>query len=289
MPERSARQNPIGKLLRLLVGAAVACHVAGAARAQTRHEVPRAGGGNTTLLDYPPRERQDCPPTVIFSHGFGGDETQLAGLARALAANGWRVLAMRHAESGRPALRAVLFSGLPAIDDAARAAPLHTARFADLDAAYGEATRRCRPFPLILAGHSMGAQTTMMEAGAVARIGPAGGNRFDAYIALSPQGVGSAFAPGAWRAVNKPVLMITGTRDRVANGDFRERLSAFEGMPPGNKRLAILPGAGHLQIGGIGSRSVAETVTALVLEFTGEVKARHVARSRIAGVETREK
>lgn len=258
--------------------------MAGQVEAQTM-SLRRADGAAVPLKVYPASGAAACAPTMIVSHGFGGSETGLAGLAGTMAGRGWRVLVMGHAESGRGQLRAAFQGGggLAAVDAAARAKPLHAARFADLDAAYAEATRGCRPPSLILAGHSMGAQTTMMEAGAVPLIGRMGRNRFDAYVALSPQGTGTAFGSSAWAAVSKPVLMITGTNDRVVGGDYTARLTAFEGLPPGAKRLAVIPGAGHLQIGGIGSVSVTATVNALVAEFAGQVARGTWTASKVSG------
>jgi pimeloyl-ACP methyl ester carboxylesterase len=251
----------------------------------------RADGAAVPLRIYPARGAAACAPAMIISHGLGGSETTLGGLAGTMAARGWRVLVMGHAESGRDQLRAAFRggNGLAGVDAAARARPLHAARFADLDAAYGEATRICRPPSLILAGHSMGAQTTMMEAGAVPLTGRMGQNRFDAYIALSPQGIGTAFGPGAWAGVSKPVLMITGTNDRVVGGDYTARLSAFAGLPPGAKRLAVIPGAGHLQIGGVGSAGVTATVNALAAEFAGQAARGTWAASSVAGVAVTDK
>lgn len=259
--------------------------------AQTAATLPRAGGGSTPVLLYPARGTAACAPTLILSHGFGGDETGLKSLAGSMSAHGWRVIAMGHRESGRSQLRAAFLGGggLAAVDAAARRRPLHVARFADLDAAYGEATRTCRPPRLLLAGHSMGAQTTMTEAGAVPLIGRMGANRFDGYIALSPQGIGTTYSAGAWSGVSKPVLMVTGTNDRTAGGDYTQRMSAFEGLPAGRKRFAVIPGAGHLRIGGIGSASVNGIVNALVAEFAGQVASGTWAASRVTGADIREK
>lgn len=223
---------------------------------------------------------------MVISHGFGGDESAMAKLAMSMQAAGWRVIAMSHLESGRKPFRKALLSGggLVAIDRVARRKPLHTARFLDLDAAYAAATAKCRPPVLIMAGHSMGAQTTIMEAGGVSLIGKMGNDRFDAYVALSPQGIGTAFAAGAWSGIRKPVLMITGTRDKTAEEDYTSRLAAFNGLPGGRKRLAIIPGAGHLAIGQIGSAKVANKVTALVLEFAEQIATKNWRPSAIEGV-----
>jgi pimeloyl-ACP methyl ester carboxylesterase len=261
------------------------------AMAQTATALRRADGATTPVLVYPARGTAPCAPVLILSHGFGGDETGLKSLAESMSARGWRVIAIGHRESGRPQLRAAFMSGggLTAVDEAARRRPLHVARFADLDTVYNEAIRACRPPRLLLAGHSMGAQTTMTEAGAMPLIGRMGANRFDGYIALSPQGIGTTYGAGAWSGVSKPVLMITGTNDRTADGDYTQRLSAFEGLPPGRKRLAVISGAGHLRIGGIGSASVNGVVNALVAEFADQVASGTWAASRVGGAQIREK
>lgn len=262
----------------------------GAASAQSSLTLSRADGAQIPALNYTGNGGATCPPTMVLSHGFGGDERSQGGLARTMAARGWRVLAISHRESGRAVLRETIRQGgLTAVDAVARQRPLHLFRFADLDAAFTEVTRTCRPKPLILAGHSMGAQTTMMEAGATALIGRLGSNRFDAYVALSPQGIGTAFAAGAWSSVSRPVLMITGTRDRTADSDYRTRLTAFEGLPAGRKRLAVIPGAGHLQIGGIGSASVDAMVNTLVEEFAEQIARGAWSPSRASGMTITEK
>jgi pimeloyl-ACP methyl ester carboxylesterase len=229
--------------------------------------LPRKDGSVTPIKTY--GAQTGCLPTMIISHGFGGSETGNGYLASTVAAQGWRVIVMGHTESGGPVLRAALLSGSPkqAILEATTTPPRHQARFADLDVAFAEATRLCRPPRLVLAGHSMGAMTTMLEAGAIARFGRFGSNRFDAYIAISPQGIGYTYAQGAWASVSKPVLMITGTRDQGSDGGIETRLSAFEGLPSGRKRLAIIPGAGHLQLSANSGNAVGKAVADLAIEF----------------------
>jgi dienelactone hydrolase len=214
----------------------------------------RADGAQIPVRVYGPAG--GCPPTIIFSHGLGGSQDAAAGLGRTFAQSGWRVMVLGHAESGRHILRRAFMSGdlRNRLTAAATDPQLHRARFADLEAAFAEATRECRPSRLLLAGHSMGATTTMLEAGAVARFGRFGKNRFDAYVAVSPQGVGAFFAEGAWSAVNKPVLMITGTNDKGADGDYTTRLPAFQGLRAGPHRLAVIEGANHLELAGTSER-----------------------------------
>jgi predicted dienelactone hydrolase len=263
--------------------------LSGLALAQTQSlSLPRADGAATQVKLYGPQT--GCVKTMIVSHGLGGSADGLAGLATGMAADGWRVIVMNHAESGRGQLREALFSGdlrgslMEKASDPAR----HRARMLDLDATHDFARRGCRPPQFVLAGHSMGAMTTMIEAGARPRFGQTGANRFDAYVALSPQGVGFVYADGAWRAVTKPVLMVTGTRDGGADGDWRTRLPAFDGLPAGMKRFAVIPGATHMDVGANSDRH-GVTVSALVREFLTGVTAGKLSPSSVAGVEVRDK
>lgn len=208
-----------------------------------------------------------CPPTVILSHGLGGDERALKWADAPVLDAGYRVMAVEHRESGPGLLRTALRQGGEAVllDPA-----VWRARAADLDAAVDFATRDCRPAMLVLGGHSMGAATTMFEAGARGPVRYPGRDRFDAYIAVSPQGVGSwAFASrNAWSRVEAPVLMITGTRDNGLDGsDWQVRLTAFANLPPGQKRLAVIDGASHFNLGGIGNLSAHRTAGAVTGEF----------------------
>jgi dienelactone hydrolase len=252
--------------LNLLMAVVAAAGAASAADAQDRVELRRADGVTTPVMRY--GRSAECRPTMIVSHGLGGNERGLSGLGRALAAQGWNVLVIGHRESGPHLLRQALFSG--AVRDRLVASAtdpnLHRARFADLDAVLAEVHRSCKPPRLVLAGHSMGAVTTMLEAGAVARFGRFGNDRFDAYVALSPQGPGIFWTETSWTSVKKPVLMITGTRDSGADGDHTTRLEAFRRLPPGSHQLAVIDGANHLQLSG-GSADMGERLAKLITSF----------------------
>ncbi|MFM9973766.1 MAG: alpha/beta hydrolase family protein [Beijerinckiaceae bacterium] len=266
---------------------ALVCMLADVAAAQG---LPRADGGATPIKTYGPTS--GCVPTMIISHGFGGSEESNAALAATMARQGWRAIVMGHRESGRAAFRSALLSGSPrqSMIEAATNTSNHRARFLDLDVTIKEALRFCRPPKLLLAGHSMGAMTTMLEAGAIARFGRFGSNRFDAYVAISPQGVGLTYATGAWGNVSKPVLMITGTRDQGSDGGAETRLSAFEGLPPGRKRLAIIPGAGHLSLAANRNDSVGAAVSELTVEFANTYAAgRSLPPSAQQGIDIRNK
>jgi alpha-beta hydrolase superfamily lysophospholipase len=258
--------------------------------AAVAQSLPRADGGQTPIRRYGPQ--MGCGPAMIISHGFGGDENGNGHLASSMAMKGWRVIVMGHRESGRQQFREALLSGAPRENmlRKARDPEAFRARFHDLDAAFAEATRNCRPSPLVFAGHSMGAMTVILEAGASATFGRYGSNRFDAYVAISPQGVGSGFTRGSWVGVTKPVLMITGTQDQAAEGGPETRLTAFEGLPTGRKRLAVIPEANHMQLGANNPDPVGRTVAALTAEFAiGLAAGQRLPASTVRGVDIRDK
>ena len=244
------------------------CLVATGSEAKDRLTLARADGASVPIIEYNDNGK-GCPPLLIVSHGFGGTENALSWLARAASKAGFRAITMGHRESGRAQARAVSRSPdrWAALSAELRDPLVNAARMRDLDAVWTYANRRCRPPFAALAGHSFGAQLTIIEAGARNTVGATGQDRFDAYIALSPQGEGVRFPKGAWRGITKPVLMVTGTRDRTIGGGWEHRLTAFTGLAPGHKWLAVIDGANHMGVGGRGGKNHQRDVTAIVLAF----------------------
>ena len=233
-------------------------------------------------------------PVAVFSHGLGARGDALRWLADPLAARGFLCVLPTHRESSGGALRDAWRSGASdgglakAIAAKVSDPVLERARSSDIAACLAAADPGHRaPFRLLV-GHSMGAAATMIEAGAQTRFGRIGHDQFDAYVAISPEGPGSLFPPEAWSDIHKPVLIITGTRDRGTEGDWRWRASLFDSLPKGEKRLAVIPSAGHLQLGGLGAPRVRETVIALTTEFVSQVRARAFTHSRVDGADVRE-
>jgi predicted dienelactone hydrolase len=267
-------------LLSLVIGA-------GAASAQTEVLAKRADGKMTPLEVYEAAgaaaRAKGCAPLAVVSHGAGGSEHQLEYLGRALSAEGYTVVLMGHRESELPALRADMqakgfMGGLKALVTDKDA---ESARLLDVGAALEWADARCHaPFRVLL-GHSMGAETTMLEAGARNVIGvtspPAGQDRFDAYVPLSPEGPGPVFPDGAWTGIRKPVLVITGTRDQSLAGGPEARTIPWKEMPADGTRgchwMGVIADATHMDIGGNGNVAVQSQVIAMVEKFLDGVRA----------------
>jgi predicted dienelactone hydrolase len=237
-------------------------------------QASRADGQSVPLQVYEPSSAP-CLPLAVLSHGAGGSEKGYTYLGEGLQALGWRVIVMGHQESGRQALRAHMrkdgFKG--GLASTAQDGPALAARLDDISAALDWAQSRCpapgKPPRRILLGHSMGATTVNLEAGARNLVGATGQDRFDAYIALSPQGVGTVFPAHAWADIRKPFLQITGTEDKALEGGPETREQPYQNMPAGCHWLAVLDGAGHMTFAGrgVGSGRHEATTLGLIKDF----------------------
>jgi len=247
--------------------------------AQRQLSVPRPDGHTAPLLLYPAVGGDSaCAPLAVISHGAGGSEYGYRYLAEAMSRLGYTTVVMGHRESGMSALRADmrehgLMQGLRALvaDPAAE-----QARLLDVDAALKWANGQCAaPFRVLL-GHSMGAETVMLEAGAKNMIGvtspPAGQDRFDAYVALSPEGPGTVFPKDAWSGIHKPILILTGTRDESLKGGPQARLVPWHDLPGSAGKcqwMGVIDGATHMNFAGNGPgyEPVAVTATQTITAF----------------------
>lgn len=249
-----------------------------AASAQQRLSVPRADGHQTPLLVYAAQGATGCAPLAVLSHGAGGSEDGYRYLAQSMAALGYTTVVMGHRESGLAALRADMRTyGFMAGVRALVADPhAEQARLLDVSAALAWADKQCHaPFRVLL-GHSMGSETVMLEAGARNIIGvqtpPAAQDRFDAYVALSPEGPGVVFPDNAWHSIRKPVLILTGTRDQSLKGGPQARLVPWHNLPGSPRHcqwMGVIDGATHMNFAGNGAghEKVEPLVTQTVAEF----------------------
>lgn len=113
------------------------------------------------------------------------------------------------------------------------------------------------PIPGAIAGHSFGAYTSQLFAGAEIDVPGEGtcrfkDNRFRAAVLLSAQGRDQqGLREGSWNGMTGPVLNVTGTLDSGAQGqDWHWKVEPYELAPAGEKYLAVLEDADHY-LGGL--------------------------------------
>ncbi len=215
--------------------------------------------------------------TAILSHGAGGSERGLRYMAEHLQSKGWLTVSVGHAESGR----AVLLKQWRADAGTDRRNGLaqlltdtgaYHARFEDIQTALRWTKGRCKSGFTALLGHSMGAATTLLLAGAKNNIGLKHRIEFDAFVAMSAQGVGGLFPVNAWSTIKAPVYVLTGTEDHAHNGDWKSRLAVYQSLPPGCKWQGIIAGANHMAFGRGGNRSEQSLITDSVSAFLRAVQ-----------------
>ena len=241
---------------------------------------PAAAGAveETTIFDgiFPGRGAWEAPfpaapgrmPLVLLSHGSGGDGSNLAWLAEALAAQGWIAAAVDHPGDrfgdGSPEGRFAVW----------RRAPDLSVALSGLlaDRTLGPRIDRRR---IAAAGHSSGATTVLLLAGArlhprdfaTACLTPDAGpdcgfiadldvpsipdlddaessyrdRRVRAVVALAPV-LGLAATMSTLRAVDVPVAIIASPSDALV--PFTQNAARYaQGIP--RARLTTVPGAGH--------------------------------------------
>ena len=258
----------------LLAGIAT-CSITSAA---DRVSLQRADGKILPALVYAPSHA--CQGIAIISHGAGGSELGYGYLARFMASQDYLTVVPGHQESGLGALQK---SGTgqgnrDALMNLVANKSAYTARLMDISAARQWAAPRCNGKAAILLGHSMGAATVMMVAGAENYMGIDDNQRkvlqldsvFDRYVALSPQGKGVIFPHHAWSGIQRPVLMMTGTKDdSLGGGSWKRRTEAFADMPVGCKWLGVIDGATHMNFAGYdlssqNAANITQTMTAFL-------------------------
>ena len=191
-------------------------------------------------------------PLMLFSHGFASDKDQYDALIHHWVSHGYVVLAPDHADSGGTVSAILASLKMGEIG-------LIQSRLDDfsllLDAldAFPELVARADQDTLIAAGHSFGAFTAQMMAGADAvdedgqRHGWLGPEPV-ATIAVSPPGeMFDVIVADSWNTMRGPVLMTTGTEDTDGRfvTDWQQHLLSWERAEPGGQHALVVEGADH--------------------------------------------
>lgn len=203
-------------------------------------------------------------PVIIFSHGLGGSREGFAHLGQFLAANGYVSIHPTHIGSDTEVYRS---GGRAALRQAGTNPQTWKDRAADIsfildslpqiEADAPALKDKLDPQAVAVAGHSMGAYTAMLTAGATIKTDGTTENfadpRVKAFIAISPQGPGIlGLTDQSWNQVQRPMLMISGSQDtgQFSGFDPSWRQQPFEDMPAdNNKYLAVISGAEHSSYG----------------------------------------
>lgn len=213
--------------------------------------------------------------TVVFCHGLGSSRAAYGGLTDTWAAHGYVVIqptfpdaigqiAVERPELGldpgadlsgwtaMPEIRAAMHGVLHDSDYWMHRVRIVQAIMDGLGGILGQTCPEARGLPVAVAGHSFGAYTTQLFAGAEIDLPGHGATRFGdkrfaAALILSGQGLDQqGLREGSWDGLTGPVLTVTGTRDGGAKGqDWHWKCHPYELGPAGDKYLMVLEEGDH--------------------------------------------
>lgn len=210
-------------------------------------------------LYLPDSASADMPaPLIVFSHGIGGSRQGYSYLGRFWASQGYASLHLQHVGSDRS-----LWGGNPfelvarlhgAAQEAEAVARVHDLSFALDRVLEGPLAQRLDAQRIVAAGHSYGANTTLLAAGAtVQRDGRAlelRDPRIKAAIVLSaPPFYGEGAPARILATVQVPSLHVTATEDVIRipgyYSDVDDRVAVFDATGSTRKTLAVFSGGAH--------------------------------------------
>lgn len=210
-------------------------------------------------LYLPTRATAEQPvPLLVFSHGIGGSRNGYRYLGSHWASQGWASLHLQHVGSDRQLWAGNPFAVVSRLHDAAQEQEAQ-ARVLDLRFALDQLlAHELAPLfdtgRVVAAGHSYGANTTLLAAGArVTRAGQAldlRDERVRAAIVISaPPFYGETRLAPILGPVQVPSLHITATEDIIRIPGYysgaEDRLAVYDAVGSSRKALAVFEGGSH--------------------------------------------
>jgi predicted dienelactone hydrolase len=207
---------------------------------------------------YYPQEEGSFP-AIIFSHGAGGSKDSFSYLGRFWASCGYVCIHPTHLGSDISIAKKI---GLQALLEITNDPEFWSERPQDISFLIDSLENIEQQVPQLkgkinqsfigVAGHSYGAYTSMLLAGAVITM-PSGDevsfrdDRTTVFLAISPQGTNRlGLKEHSWAKINAPTMTVSGSKDQGWEGNPASwRLEAFKSMPRGDKYHVLVEGANH--------------------------------------------
>lgn len=212
------------------------------------------------VLYYAPKQRlsTDKLPLIVFSHGLGGSRDRYAYLGKYWASQGFASLHVQHVGSDRQVWRGsrltLPFRLMAAAGDEEALARVADVKFALSTLLESDFAAAIDQSKLVMAGHSYGANTSMLLVGAKVErsnsLPPLRDPRFSAALLISapPFYDGEPLAK-VLSSVTVPTLHITNTMDEIEVPGYHsapsDRIDLYRAMGSSYKVLAVFHGGNH--------------------------------------------
>ena len=195
---------------------------------------------------------------LVFSHGLGGSKERYAYLGQYWASQGYYSLHLQHEGSDRKVWQGsrllLPFRLMDAADESEALARVQDVRFALDQFLASDASQGVDPNQILMAGHSYGANTSMLLAGAQVeqkgQLVSLKDPRIKAAILISaPPFYNDQPLPQVLADVTIPTLHITTTEDEIKVPGYysspQDRLELFYAMASPYKVMAVFNGGSH--------------------------------------------
>jgi predicted dienelactone hydrolase len=200
-------------------------------------------------------------PLIVFSHGLRGSMDSYDPLIKTWVSHGYVCIQPNHADSfqyfkGNPrAAFQVSASTFTNWSQRPQEMSMVLDSLVEIEKQVPGLADRIDTSRIGMGGHSYGAHTSSLLAGARPRTGQSfKEKRAAAILLISPQGEDNGFSADAWSDMTGPVLEITGSEDvSIMPTTPQLRRMPFDRSPAGNKFLLWIEGAHH-GMGGISGR-----------------------------------
>ena len=212
-------------------------------------------------LYWPAAAAKAPVPLVVFSHGIGGSRRGYSYLGKHWSAHGVASLHVQHVGSDAALWRGNPFGVVDRLQAAAqesealaRAADVRFALDRMLSDESGNRAAAVNRQRIVAAGHSYGANTTLLTVGAeVVRNGRTIrclDSRFSAAVVISaPPFYGEADLAAVLGKVSVPTIHVTSTQDVIRipgyHSGVEDRLAVFDAIANPHKLIAVFEGGSH--------------------------------------------
>lgn len=230
-------------------------------------------------------------PLIIFSHGIGGSRLGYSYLGSYWASHGLASLHVQHVGSDRSIWFGNPFNLVSRLQEAAQEKEaidrVFDLRFALTRMLEDPLGQIINPNQIIAAGHSYGANTTLLASGArVSRENipvDLSDARIKAAIVISaPRFYGQNTVDSILQPIHLPTLHITATEDNIQIpgyfSGYSDRLAIFEAIGSQRKALAVFEGGSHSMFtdrtrsgGAVLNQQVKEATQELSLDFMAQI------------------
>lgn len=222
-------------------------------------------------------------PLIVFSHGLGGSREGYRFLAEHWATNGYVCVVVQHPGSDDSVWRGQK-DKLTAMRRAASGENA-AARALDVRFVIDKMIEdpRVNPSAIGVAGHSFGAQTTLLVAGQ--RL--AGKSYRDPRVkAVIPMSSPRPLLGDVYRDVTVPCLHLTGTKDDslIFNTTAKDRRFAFDHISAAEQWLVTFDGATHMTFSGRGEAKHLDLIRTITTRFwDAHLKQDNAAQAWLSG------